>query len=54
MSERRTESEAYDLALALVLARWPQTMARARRLVAVMLATEPAPFGILLDRGRPT
>ena len=51
MSQRRTEAEAFDLALALVLAGWPQEMAQARRLVAVMLATDPAPLGNLLDKG---
>lgn len=51
MAERRTEAEAYDLALAVVLERWPQEMAHARRLVAVMLATDPSPLGIMLDKG---
>lgn len=52
MSQRRTEAEAYDLAVALVLKGWPHVVEKARRLVAFMLATDPAPLNILLDKVR--
>jgi hypothetical protein len=47
MAERRTEREAFEAALALLLEHRPQTSAAARRAVAVMLSTDPDPLGAL-------
>ena len=41
MAERKTQREAFDLALALLLEKQPQALRAARRAVAVMLAYEP-------------
>ena len=47
MAERRTEREAFESALAILIEHQPQMAATARRAVALMLATDPDPLGAL-------
>jgi hypothetical protein len=52
MAERRTEREAFESALAVLIEHRPQTTAAARRAVALMLATDPDPLGALPQQWR--
>ena len=47
MAEHRTQHQAFDRALALVLEQFPQEPGAARRAVAIMLANDPDPLGPL-------
>jgi hypothetical protein len=47
MAARRTDREAFETALSILLEHRPQRPEMARRAVALMLATDPNPLGLM-------